>query len=879
MKKSQPFLIAGLVLPALVALSACNGTQADDGSANGNRESTNSSTSPGNNTENVSQNPTEQGAQDPQQRLQEQQQRALLAQSIRNAKKNLDLGLFAQALREAVIAVEIDPSSEEARNLVERCQRLLGENPQSAQRAADDTTTQWLVEQQRDAARARELIGQATAYQSNGRHEMAVEQLRRAQLILEYSPHYSAGSALSREVDARLAQAREMQVQAAQAKLENDQLKSVQELNAEERRLRNAQRQKIERLYERANLAFQEGRYDASLSFLDTVLQEDPFNQTALALRDLARRANHDSRMSLLKDRWMTQYVRTIDELNQADVPQTDPFAWDMRRHLQVMRNKPIEFESAGAEETPEEAAILAKLNNIKQEWNFSGATLQDWARYFSDRTGVIFDISTGAAELDPGETTLESLSLPPRTAAQALSVIGETTGVKWKIEHGVVQLVTSEFAGGRTYLKKYDVHDIVEGVPNKPGQDLKLLIPGEEPPLPPEEEEPMPTVIDASQLVELIRDNIATESWDLDEARYGIDALKGTLMVRNNRQVHAAIDRLLDDLREAVGIQVDVESRFLRVQDNFLEDIGVDFRGLGNNSSEGVPGPGLGDRQNLGFDDFGRRENINPASPAQLGTGTEPGFFYDDGNDGDIFGRTENLYDSSLQAGRKGLNNGGGFSVQYAFLDDTQLEAILRAVRKQDRIQEITSPRLLVYNNTRANMSVLRQTTYVKDFEVEIAQAAAVANPVIGVAKDGVSLDVRPVVSADRRYITMELRPTVLDITLPIPTFTTSLGVGQPITIQLPETTLKRVRTTVRMPDGATVLLGGMKSSIKKQLESGVPIFSQIPVVSFFFGRRGKAVTNESLMIMIKSTIIIRKEHLPKLPSVPWAAAAGGGR
>ncbi|MCB9870819.1 MAG: hypothetical protein H6837_13265 [Planctomycetes bacterium] len=99
----------------------------------------------------------------------------------------------------------------------------------------------------------------------------------------------------------------------------------------------------------------------------------------------------------------------------------------------------------------------------------------------------------------------------------------------------------------------------------------------------------------------------------------------------------------------------------------------------------------------------------------------------------------------------------------------------------------------MLVYNNTRANMSVLRQTTYIKDFEVEIAQAAAVANPVIGVVKDGVALDVRPVVSADRRFITMELRPTVLDLVLPIPTFTTTLGVGQPITLQLPRTTLRR--------------------------------------------------------------------------------------
>ena len=164
----------------------------------------------------------------------------------------------------------------------------------------------------------------------------------------------------------------------------------------------------------------------------------------------------------------------------------------------------------------------------------------------------------------------------------------------------------------------------------------------------------------------------------------------------------------------------------------------------------------------------------------------------------------------------------------------------IFRAVSKNDRSQEITAPRLLVYNNTRANMSVARQTTYIKDFEVEIAQAAAVANPVIGVIRDGVSLDVRPVVSADRKFVTMEMRPTVLDLLLPIPTFTTTLGVGQPITMQLPQTILKKVRTTITMPDGGTVLLGGMKISNKHRLESGIPFLSNIPLVSYLFGRRG---------------------------------------
>ena len=172
--------------------------------------------------------------------------------------------------------------------------------------------------------------------------------------------------------------------------------------------------------------------------------------------------------------------------------------------------------------------------------------------------------------------------------------------------------------------------------------------------------------------------------------------------------------------------------------------------------------------------------------------------------------------------------------------------------------------------------MQVLRQTSFIRDFEVEIAQAAAVANPVVDVVKDGVVLDVRPVVSADRRFITMELRPTVMELELPIQEFVTTLGVGQPVVIQLPRTTLQRVRTVITMPDGATVLLGGTKLSKKQDLQSKVPILGWIPFVNFLFGRKGTSIDNRKLLILIRGTIIIPAEHEPLFVPDPIEALVG---
>ena len=54
------------------------------------------------------------------------------------------------------------------------------------------------------------------------------------------------------------------------------------------------------------------------------------------------------------------------------------------------------------------------------------------------------------------------------------------------------------------------------------------------------------------------------------------------------------------------------------------------------------------------------------------------------------------------------------------------------------------------------------------------------------------------------------------------------------------------------------------MKISNKIQIESGVPFLSQIPIISFFFGRKGTSVTNSNLLILLRASIVIPAEHEP---------------
>ena len=90
-----------------------------------------------------------------------------------------------------------------------------------------------------------------------------------------------------------------------------------------------------------------------------------------------------------------------------------------------------------------------------------------------------------------------------------------------------------------------------------------------------------------------------------------------------------------LEELRRFSASLVTIESKFLVIRKGFLQEIGVDFRGLDN---PGAPFTDLDDvnldlEPTLGLDNSGDGVTLTPPSA---------GAFLDEGGDGDIKGRTD---------------------------------------------------------------------------------------------------------------------------------------------------------------------------------------------------------------------------------------------
>jgi general secretion pathway protein D len=85
-------------------------------------------------------------------------------------------------------------------------------------------------------------------------------------------------------------------------------------------------------------------------------------------------------------------------------------------------------------------------------------------------------------------------------------------------------------------------------------------------------------------------------------------------------------------------------------------------------------------------------------------------------------------------------------------------------------------------------------------------------------------------------------------------------------VTVQLPSFSFISVVTTVSVPDGGTVLLGGIKRLAEGRNEFGVPLLSKIPYVNRLFKNVGIGRATNSIMMMVTPRIIIQEEEEEKL-------------
>lgn len=368
--------------------------------------------------------------------------------------------------------------------------------------------------------------------------------------------------------------------------------------------------------------------------------------------------------------------------------------------------------------------------------------------------------------------------------------------------------------------------------------------------------------------LIELIQTTVVPDTWDLLGGPSTMRQYEQnlSLVISTTSEVHDQISELLESLRKLQNLQITIEVRFITLSDTFAERIGVDFDVQFDDNTQRLPDDDAGPSVTVGFDGAGITSDLDV--------------------------RLNNALDSGAPAfGGASVSNPS--TLGFAILSDIEAFFFLQAIQSDSRTNVMQAPKVTLFDGQIASISDVTQRPFVTSITPVVGDFAVAQQPVIVVLNEGTQLNVQGLVSDDKRFVRLTLVPFFSQIG-DVDTFTfqgrqtsnassrtenDTNGDGvvdedddnnideeneivEGTTVQLPTFAFTSVSTTVSVPDGGTILLGGIKRMSESRSEVGVPILSKIPYVSRLFRNVTTGRTASSLMLMVTPRIIIQEEE-----------------
>lgn len=800
------------------------------------------------------------------QELKKQKEAVILERRLANAKAMMAAVRYPEAESELLGALEIDAANLEARKLLNEVTVLMGKSAVGA--TVQDMQERQMVRVQQMQAAARDNLESGRKHLARGEFGLAIADLSIARNHVRWAPYSIDWQGMDKEIDALLTKATNDRLAAEQALRDRSRSETVEALRSQEQAEKARRDAILNNMITQAIQAFEKGEYEDSIDFCDQALQVDPRNERASEVRDTAFRVGRESlrRDYILAKR--EQFKRWREQLAAARIPETEiytlpnPDFWAEITERRAGRRG----LSAAASQSDADRELRAQLTStripgLKVSDEESLSVVIDILRTFTGLPLVV-DPAAETAASDAGKVFQFNMTTS-LSVDQALNIVCRAAGdeVTWTVRHDAVLVTTKLKARAKPTIQNHDVQDLVFGLTDFLGpriDRLRLLSDMEDDdgggPFGGIGEKPK--LIEISALSTLIQENVEIGSWE--EEGVSIAEGEGFIVIVHTPEVQEKVKKFLNDLRRFQSSLVTIESKFMTVSSNWIQEIGVDFRGLDNPIS---PFKDLDDVTN-GLDDNASRGLDNGGLGAASGVPSS-GLFYNDGGDGQFGGRTENFFGRPLGSAMSTI---GGITTQLTFLNDLEVSMILRAVEKNVDYQLVNSQVLSVHNTQRAYVAVINQRAYIQDFDVEVAQFEKIADPQVNVLHEGVVLDVRPTIHHSRKYLTLEIQPTVAKVVALRPFATTLGGNTLPVEFELPELEVQSVFTSAIIPDGGSILLGGLSNIRNIERRAEVPWLAKLPLVGFLLKQEGYNDENKTLMILIRAHITDVRDEIHKL-------------
>jgi type II secretory pathway component GspD/PulD (secretin) len=580
---------------------------------------------------------------------------------------------------------------------------------------------------------------------------------------------------------------------------------------------------------------------------------------------------------------------------------------------------------------TPAEFDIEMKLDRPVSV-DFTQTPLKAVIEDIQQLTGLPFSWDTTSLEQE-GVSQAKPITekLPNISARNALYLILDKAGLSFVIEYDTVRITTMKKAKGRQFTKVFSVADLVTPVPNfalpayanfdkmitrsaldSPQAVIGGLTPGTSAGVPGGlgggtapagvgattpgiagglnfggggslENNPLNRSANLAsdrgtkheQLIKLVTSMIRPYSWDGMGGNGKIEYfdLGSALVVNQTADVIREIQDLLEALRRLQDLAVAVEVRIISLSETWFERMGVDFAmNVKTHNTSFEPG--------LVSSTFRPEPFINDINREGTTIGLTPAGSFTPDLDVPIRATSFNYAIPGFGGYPNAPGMNGGLSLGLAFLNDIQVYMFMEAAQGDRRVNVMQAPKLTLFNGQTATISVNDLQFFVTQVQVFSVNGQIVFipqnTPLPGPGQQGINLSLQAVVSADRRFVRINI-PVQLSVQtgatvplFPVTTFVTpvfeggSQGLPIPFTqfLQQPSFSNLNIQTTVVCPDGGTVLLGGLKTLGEGRNEFGPPFFSKVPYLNRLVKNVGIGRETTHIMIMVTPRIIINAEE-----------------
>ena len=788
---------------------------------------------------------------------------------LRDAEYQQAVGLYNDALA-------LDPKNEAAAMGLRNAQKLsMGQSP--------GLLSEQIYDQAIQAQRAHVLFDNDLQLSTNemqaGKYPQAVDHANDALATIQAARGILTAGDYTQMKDRADQQIAIIQRQQAQAQAINQARRSQEVVQSQmeiEQQLAIRRQQQINQLMGQAREYFKQMQYQQSLDTLNQVIAIDPQNNTAQFMHEMVQdqiQYNKWNKYHTLRSQ-ATQEQQVKAEEFMIPYPNLEIYPQDWPE-LSRMR----EAEQHNSESPADREARLALARNVSKIV-VNQQPFNSVVNLLRQQTGANIVVNWNAlANAGVQKQTPISLTLRNVPFEKVLTLVLQQaqgsggTQLGYSISGGVLTISTNDQLAQQKTTRVFDIQDLLVQAPNftapafnlqnqssnsgvqvssgssggaNSGGSSNLFSGGGGQGTGQQAGKTRAQMV--TEITQLIENTVARNSWiDNGGTTGSIREINGQLVITQTPNNLEAVSGLLRQLRETRSVEISIDTRFLYVTTGFLNDFGFSW--------------------SLGFNGnfFGSGTSTQPLTIANnTSTYTAPASTGVPNSIGDTF-----------KPASPSLGISGGILSNY------QLSLLLNATQIDSRNTLLEAPRVTLFNGQRATMVVEDVQNYVESF----TQTAGTSGVIGGASAVGTNLDVAPLttglslqvqatVSSDDRYVIMTIEPSLSQL-LSLQTFditganisgqTTSTNTTLPGFVQLPDTQITEVQTTVSVPDGGTLLLGGERLAGETTVEAGVPILSQIPIVNRLFTNRSTTKDNVVLLILVRPRIIIQKEFEKK--------------